>query len=102
MSANDKEWEARFSQNWKLEDGKIYPSRASMYLVSGIKQEYDKADSGILFALAGSNLFEPLYKEMAKLIKSGEKTEAECAKLLTDTGKELGREIATGRELEYE
>lgn len=102
MSDDDKEWKARFSENWKLEDGKIYPSRASIYLVSGIKQEYEKADSHILFALAGSNLFQPMYDVMSKLIDSGEKTEVECAKILTETGRELGKEIASGRELEYE
>lgn len=102
MNDEEKEWKARFSENWKLEDGKIYPSRASMYLVSGIKKEYEKADSNILFALAGSSLFQPMYGVMAKMIDKKEKTEVECARILEEMGKELGKEIAKGREFKNE
>ena len=97
----EKDWQMRFNHNWKLEDGSLYPSRASMYLLDGINKAYKVDDSNrhLLTMLAGSSLFQGMYDAIAEMIDKGEMTEVEAVKKLNELGKTIGKEIATGREV---
>lgn len=97
----EKDWQMRFNNNWKIEDGSLYPSRASMYLLDGINKSYKVDDSNrhLLTMLAGSSLFQGMYDAIAEMINKGKTTEVEAVKKLNELGKTIGEEIATGREV---
>lgn len=97
----EKDWQMRFNHNWELEDGSLYPSRASMYLLDGINKAYKIDDSNrhLLAMLAGSSLFQGMYDAIAEMINKGEMAEVEAVKKLNELGKTIGEEIATGREV---
>lgn len=94
---DEEEWKMRFYANVKLENGSMLPSRASIYVLTGINKEYKLTDENrqIITMLAGSSLFQDAYKTMAEKIEKGEMTEVECAKQLEKMGEEYGKELRT-------
>lgn len=91
----EKEYRARFSQNWKVGDV-MMPSRASQYVLAGIGRKFEMTpeDKHILIVLAGSSLFQPIYDEMAKAIDNGDTSELECLEHLAKVGEEIGMKLA--------